>query len=131
MPLEPLLIVNENTTVAANCLATDSLYALVYVTGPAINGLPQVATVDPTDSSKMPSIGMITNKSNDTDCDITLYGLVEIPGLTPNTRYIVGIDGEISSEIPVARPFLVQHVGVAQSEEKLLLNLPKELIGLR
>jgi hypothetical protein len=109
----------------ANCLSTDSVGDLVYITGDSVGGIIQVSKVDITDYSKMPGVGVIISKSSSTDCIILRYGLLNVTGLTPGSIYFVDSNSRPTLIRPVASPgvkVFVQVIGVAMDSSRLLLN---------
>jgi hypothetical protein len=88
---------------AANCLASDTVGDLVYVTGPKVSGRVQVTKVDVDDPAKMPAYAIVVSKQSATDCLVQLEGDVSESGLTPNALYFVGINSRIF-EGPPPRP---------------------------
>lgn len=87
----------------ANCLITDSVGDCVYITGDSIAGFYQVTKADPSDQSKMPSIGIITIKKSPTECRVQFIGEVSnvYVGLTPRSTLFVGSTGRLSDVAPV------------------------------
>lgn len=111
---------------AAACSASEVVGDLVYVSGPAIAGLPQVARCDPFDTAKMPAIGVIFSKSSGTRCLVVTVGQVAASGpLTPGGRYFAGADGRPLLGPPPpgpGAPVLWQHVGVALDASHLQIQ---------
>jgi len=118
-----IVVASDQTLVDANCLAGDVVNALVYVTGPSVGMLMQVATVDITDKDKMPVLGMIIGKASPTVCTVLMWGIV-VPGfaLTPNKVYFAGPTGQATTVVPVARPTFVQPIAQALDSARLFLK---------
>jgi len=99
----------------ANCLSSDVVGDMVYITGPKVGARIQVAKVDVDDAAKMPAYGIITAKTTATECTVQLDGVVA-GTFNPNALYFAGIDGRLL-EGPPARPGAgyrrVQFVGQA------------------
>lgn len=87
----------------ANCLASDDVGDLVYITGPVSGGRIQVSKVDIDDADKMPAYGIIISKATATECTVQLDGPLSEAGLTPNALYFAGVDGKLL-EGPPPRP---------------------------
>jgi len=124
LSLEELSVGGSNETLA-NCLATDNVGDVVYVTGDAIGGKFQVSRVDITDPLKVPGVGLITSKSAPTDCKILRYGVIGVPALTTGKIYFVGSNGRPTDVRPVALPggkVFVQVMGVAMASSLLLVS---------
>lgn len=118
----------------ANCLSTDVVGNLVYITGNSIGGIDQVTKCDVTIFSSMPAIGIIVLKNNATTCLVQTFGDLSLSGLTPGKRYFVGSDSNISATPPVPAPStqnFVQVVGVASDSTHLILNPSLDLVGIR
>jgi hypothetical protein len=114
--------------VQANCLAEDLVGDLVYVSGPMVDGLPQVTKIDILDRTKMPVFGILESKTSDTDCVVRTGGIAAglAEGLIPQHRLFAGDDGRISQAVP-PRPAeglkLVQPMGIAIDESTFLLRI--------
>lgn len=89
---------------SADCPDTVVLDDLVYVTGPSAGGVIQVDTVDITDKSTMPAIGIVAEKITTTRIRvITLGEVAPSMALTPGQSYFVGGSGKpvVSGGMPV------------------------------
>ncbi len=119
-----VLLRGSQTKIAAVCVASDAVNDLVYVTGPAVDGLAQVSRADIADVTKMPVIGIITTKSTPTRCTVALGGVVAIAGLLPGATYFVGPSGQPTPVRPPTGPGgrFIQAVGVALDAGRLSLN---------
>lgn len=105
-----------------DCLATDNVGDLVYVTG-----ADAVARVDPFDGAKMPAVGVIERKKTPTRALVRFDGTVAVfAGLTPGARLFAGSSG-VPSATPPAGPGrrYVQPVGVAITATTIVF-LPKD-----
>ena len=109
--------------ISANCLVTDVVNDWVYVTGPAVAGLAQVAKVDVASSAKMPAIGIIISKSVPITCSVMLWGIV-VPGLalTPQKVYFLDTTSQITPSVPATRPIFLQSVGQALDDTRFLVK---------
>jgi hypothetical protein len=110
---------------SANCPEELTVGNLVYITGPAINGLFQVDKVDITDISKMPAIGVVIEKMSPLVCSVLTLGESDsIDLLIPNSQYFVGLDGNLTNTppTPLNVPIFIQSVGVAIDDNKLLFQ---------
>lgn len=109
---------------AANCLSSDLVGDLVYITGPSIEGLLQVSRVDISDSTKVPSVGIIVSKASPTICRVLRSGVFSTGSLVSGKLYFAGVDGRPTEIRPVATPskVFVQVVGVALDASSLLVS---------
>lgn len=118
----------------AGCLATDAVGHFVQITGPKVAGYRQVSKVDIEDSTTMPAIGVIIEKSNITSCFVQAWGELEYSGLVEGTRYWVGADSKLA-DMPPSRVsgkiVVAQIVGVALEDEILLLRPSLNPVKLR
>ncbi len=118
----------------ADCLATDLIGDFVHITVAAVAGLFQVQRVDVTDATTMPAVGMITEKSMATRCFVQTLGQLGGNGLSPGTRYWVGLSGQISSTPPtppIGGFAVAQVVAVALDTTALLLRPNFQAVKLR
>jgi len=110
----------------ADCLATDEVGHFVYITGDEVaTNVFQVTRVDVEDSSTMPALGVILEKSTPTRCIVMTWGIVPGTGLTAGARYWVGADAKISAAHPPRVPgelVVAQVAGIALSTTKLLIR---------
>lgn len=115
---------------AADCQSSDQVGKCVYINGNSVGGVPQVMTVDPSDYTTMPSVGVILSKSSATSCLVAYFGTYVTTGLTPNARYFVGSGGVLSATVPIVRPFITQVMGQALDTTRLLLTPSKNILRL-
>jgi hypothetical protein len=112
---------------SATCLATDLVGNFAYVTGPYA-----VTTVDISDSTKIPTIGVIISKSTPTTCVVQWHGEVSglYVGLIPGKMYFVGSDGRPSATVPViiSGYGYIQKIGVGLNPSTLLVMPSLELV---
>ena len=116
----------------AICTAAEHVGDCVYVSGPALNGIMQVAKASVVDPTRMPAVGIVLSKATTTDCAVMVFG-VFYPGflLTPSARYFVSASaGLVPAPIPSSRPFIVQAMGQALDENRLLLAPSRDLVRL-
>ena len=112
----------------AACPSYVNVRQLVRISGPPVGGVRQVDLVDPSNSSKMPAIGVVVEKSSPTQCLVQIIGEVNgglFSGLTPNGRYFVGADAYIVFPPPAPAPggyMMVQIVCVAVAPSVLLVE---------
>lgn len=113
----------------ANCLASDAVGDGVYITGPKVGALYQVAKVDVTDGSKMPARGIIVTKQTSTRCTVQTSGVTKkgiITGLTPNETYVLGGSSTLVDTPPVpgiGASVYIQHMGQAISSDEFDIEL--------
>ena len=100
------------------------LLDLVCVSGSALNAI-KVDKASADDETKMPAIGILVNKDNDTEGYVASTAVVEIPGLIPGSIYFAGPSGTITNTTPapVSSSVFVQQIGIALTQNLLLLNL--------
>lgn len=116
----PLFRATVTDTFDADCQATDAVGNLVYSKADD-----EVETIDITDTSKMPAVGIIWEKITSTTCVVLQFGPYEMPGLTPGTRYYAGPLGTPTDTIPTAAPggsAVLQVIGFALNTDELLLD---------
>lgn len=119
----PLQDLSVGQLFQANCLSTDAVGTLVYITGPEISGLIQVTQVNPISLSKMPAFGVIVSKSSSTICLVQRFGVTTVfTGLTAGKVYYVGSNGS-PSLTPPAWPALQQIAGIAIDVATFVLSL--------
>ncbi len=115
------------------CLTTDVVGSPVSIREAPINGKWRVQTADPTDFTKMPSLGVLISKSTPTVGVAKILGVCDVfTGLTPGVNYMVGTSGGLLEEVPISSPtgvFWGQHLGVAVSESILMLGGNVNMIG--
>lgn len=103
-------------TIRAFFDGTRILGDLVYISGPKIGSLYQVALIDRTSLIKMPVLGILIEKDTLTTGTIQLHGIITgiYTGLTPNATLFAGADGRITETIPVdplSGIVLLQNIG--------------------
>lgn len=128
---------STDKTFSANCLAGDAVGACVYVTGASVGGVPQVATCDPSDETKMPAIGIIVSKASATDATVQRFAIADLTGsgvtFVPAARAFVGFAG-----LPVTTPptpggsgsgyVMLQTVGVATEAAALEVKIDASMM---
>ena len=118
----------------ADCPTSVAVDDLVYVTGPEVGGFYQVDTVDITDRSKMPAIGIVTEKTTATRCEVVTLGEIELGlSLTPGSRYFVGTNGQPSSTMPPrgSTETIRQIIGYALSADTMMMMVNLEAVVRR
>lgn len=109
----------------SDCTADETVGDLVYLSGPPVAGRDQVRRADPSNSSKMPAVGIIVHKLSDTSCWVQWLGETAsiFSGLTPGKNYFVGADGKIAAT-PTrhASGRFMQAVGVATSSNRFYVR---------
>ena len=109
----------------AACQATDIAGDLVCIPGPPVGGLYSVTRVDITDTTHMPAVGLILDKTTTIRCRVQALGLVPLGGLIPGRRYFVGFDGRpvFPPPIPAVDNFaFIQPIGLAVDSTTLFLS---------
>lgn len=106
-----------------------SVLDLVSVSSTATTSI-KVAQASSNDETKMPVVGILVSKNSETEGVIVSSAIVELSGLTPGTTYFVGPYGSITNTAPV--PYTgtayIQSIGVALTQNKLLLNISPNYI---
>lgn len=117
---------------AANCLASDAVEDLVYITGPDVAGILQVTKIDIDDGAKMPAAGVIVAKATPTSCTVRFQGEFDlaVSAFTPGSPVFASASG-ILSTTPPTRPGVgsrfIQRLGVALTGTKLVI-MPAPLV---
>jgi len=91
-----------------------------------VGGKPYVRRCDIQNSSKIPAVGIIYQKTGPSTCLVKTQGLVPISfSLSPGARYFVGSGGQPTNVVPsLSAPFwYIQYVGMATSTSQLLCEL--------
>jgi hypothetical protein len=125
------LIGTSGVSVPADCLSTDSIGDLVYISGNSIGGVLQVTKADILDYTKMPVIGSIVSKTSPTACRIIRYGIISVAGLSPGQIYFVDFNSKPTHTRPVAgvgQKAFVQVIGVAMDSTTMLFNPSSNLV---
>jgi hypothetical protein len=128
-PVGPDTSVSANT-LSASCLSSLSVGDFVYISGPSISGVYQVALADITDYNKMPAVGVITEKPTTTTCTLQWHGEIKnvYTGLTPHRVYFLDESARPSLSPPTSPSTkYIQALGVALSSDTLLLTLEVQL----
>lgn len=111
----------------ADCPADHAIGDFVRVTGPSVAFVRPVEKVNVADSSTMPAIGVIIDKSSATRALVLTLGEIEISPtiLVPGKRYFLGEDSQLADAPPTPGPgqkFSAQVVGVAVDVGVLLVT---------
>jgi len=116
--------IDDAFTFPADCSASEGVGDCVYVSSDLVSGVIQVRKADVTDSSKMPSIGIILYKPTTTTCIVVYLGAFPVgvlPSFLPGKKYYVGASSKPVSVTPTA-PAIIQIVGIALDSGRLLFN---------
>ena len=117
----------------ANCDAADEVGDAVYINADKIGDRYQVHRVDVDDvvePYKAIGMGIIREKTTDTECSVRISGVLEgvYTGLTPGKRLFVGINSR-PNHTPPTRPTsgkrILQKVGYAIASDTILV-VPEE-----
>ncbi len=124
MPVAQVKSVSLFETV--NCLITDAVGDLVYITGDPVGGLLQVTKGDPNVAGKHPVVAVIVEKITDTECTVQFDGRTPdiYVGLTSGELYWLGATGVPSLSPVSAAP---QAIGIAVSALSISLNFDEDL----
>lgn len=112
---------------SASCTASETVGDFVFVSGGLVAGLPAVRTVDPLVVAKMPTFGVIVNKTTATICTIQTSGVAAsiASGLAPGAVHWLGLDGRAATTGPTAGAgsfAYKQRIGIAVSPTDVLLS---------
>jgi hypothetical protein len=127
---EGVLVIGDypDPTFEAVCLSTDAVEDWVYVRNNYTGSKLTVAKADPSDSSKVPAIGVIISKSDSTNCIVQWMEKVNIyTGLTAGRVYFLNTNGRHTLTPPHGGIKYVQKLGVAVDETTLLISLQLDL----
>lgn len=105
----------------ATCQASDAVGACVRIIGPA-----EVETLDITDVTGSPAVGVIIDKPSPTEALVQFSGPITgvYSGLAPGDWYLVSVSGVLSPNIPVVgagQKVFVQHMGWALDDDVFML----------
>jgi len=125
---EVSLIGSGEGEIDANCLITDAVQDVVYITGDAVGGRIQVTKVDIDDDTKMPGIGIITSKSDDTICKVQTYGNMAgvYSGLTVRKQLWINTSSRLDTSPPadpVSGYRFIQPMGFTLASNIVLVNV--------
>lgn len=117
----------------ATCDASDSVGNAVYISGPAVVGVYDVRTVDITDASKAPAIGIIIKKLDATTCIVQITGIVTgvFSGLTPGQHLFVTAVGNLTQtppSAPVSGIKYIQAVAYAIADDTVKMEIHAPII---
>jgi len=118
----------------AVCTVSEEVGDFVYVSGAPEGTRDQVRKADPSTPDRMPAVGVVIFKSNDTRCLVQWMG--ETPAifteLVSGRPYYVGPDAK-AAPAPVATPsgLLAQIVGLATSPTKFYVRPESNMTRLR
>jgi hypothetical protein len=117
----------------ANCLASDVVGDVVYITGDKAGLFYQVTKVDIDDLTKMPAAGVIIVKGSSTECIVQTAGIIAgiYTGLTPQLSLFVGTNGRLTHTVPpqpTTGPRVHQMMGIAIATTELLLDMKSPII---
>jgi len=114
-------------TFSAQCLSSDAVGHVVYISGDKTGGFYQVTKVDIDDNNKMPALGIIVSKQSSTECTVQTSGRVEsfTTGLTPNNYLFISTSSTLTQNRP-ANPSTgirwIQIVAQAMSSTDILIR---------
>ena len=113
---------DDNLYMRVTTTAAETVGKMVYVSGGFTSASTAVSVADPSDSAKMPAIGVVVSKSSSTTGIVQKTGRVRgvFIGLTPQKTYLVGLGGGITYN--ATTPQLIQNVGVAIDTSTLQLT---------
>jgi len=117
---------------SADCLLADAIGSFVRITGVAVAGIAQVATVNIAITGQYPAVGVIIEKSTTTRCLVQVIGELQVspPTLIPGRPYFIDVDGTITDVPPVPASgtvVAIQAIGTAIDIGRLLLNVHPQL----
>lgn len=110
-------------TFGAGCDASLVVGEWVYISGPSVAGVYQVARVDISDYAKLPAVGVVAQKPTSTTCFVQWGGEIRGLGtLDPRRIYFLQPDAMIGLNAPTTAGQFIQRVGVALDASVLLIN---------
>lgn len=130
------IALTDSSSIIENCVCdtNDQIGNGVYITD-VIGSTYYISKVDITNSDKMPMAGLIIDKPASTTATLQLKGEITIfNNLIPNKIYFIGDDGFPTVTPPILSiPGIkyIQNIGIALSQNVLLLNGSFELLKLR
>jgi hypothetical protein len=119
---------------AAYCYATDAVGDVVYVMGNKVGEKYQVTKVDIDDIATMPSVGVIIEKPDASECVVQVAGVIRgvYTGLTPHKMMFVGTDSRLTETPTPRKPTsgerAHQNMGYVLSNSELLLRVQQPII---
>ena len=118
--LDIIHLSNRPMVFTANCPDTVAVEEWVYITGPITNNLYNVDTADPTDSNKVPAVGIAIEKPTDTTVRVQWFGKLNsiVTGLTSGVPIFLGAGG-LTSETPHVSYY--QILGVTIDDEEIIV----------
>ena len=119
----------------ANCLSTDNIGDMVYLTGPSVGGLLSVAKIDIDAIDPKYAFGMIVAKSTSTFCTVQKEGEVKdiYSGLQPGKTLWVDHNARLNHDVPSAPGLgvrLVQRAALALDVNLLFINIQQPLFKI-
>lgn len=118
----------------ALCTVSEEVGDFVYISGDQVGNRDQVRKADPSIPTKMPAVGAVIFKSDDTHCLVQWMG--ETPAVFSNLvagrPYYVGADAKAAPQ-PIQDPsgLLAQIIGLATSSTKFYVRPEANMIRLR
>ena len=121
------------TLLKALCTITDAVGDAIRISGNKIGDRYQVTRVDIDALPTLPAIGIIIQKTSDTECLIQVAGIVSgvYTGLTPHQTLFIGTDGRLTHTVtphPGTGQRAHQIMGVALATTELLLDVKSPII---
>ncbi len=117
---------SERIVRRAACTELDHVGQCVRVHAPRTDGLWQIEGVtSDTITAMTPASGVIIKKVSSHVCFVQFHGTTPpsvYAGLTPGRAYVVGTDGYPATEGDANYPGFLQQIGVATSEDELLVQ---------
>jgi hypothetical protein len=110
-------------TFSATCPISCETGTWVYAAGPKIGDVYQVDTVDPSDTLKVPAIGIVINKPTTTTAVVQWRGMLRGSFLSIGIRKVcyVGLDG-FTTDTPVVSPNYSQVVGSSVDTNEIVVR---------
>lgn len=112
-----VLIRGSTQDISLFCSSSEVVGDIVYVSGDLT-----VSKASNTNISTAKAIGIIVQKSNDTNCRVRFGGVVQnLTGLEAGELYHLGTSGNLTRTIPTDPLSVIVKIGIAISATKLLL----------
>lgn len=83
------------------------------------------------DVNTLPVIGIVREKQSSTTARLQFFGdRASYSGLTPNTRYYLGLNGAITATVPTASGAYIVPIGIGKNSSTIEIRLTPYQIGV-
>lgn len=119
-----VLLRGNSQDISLFCSSSEVVGDIVYVSGNLT-----VSKASNTNISTAKAIGIIVQKTNDTNCRVRFGGIVQnLTGLETGELYHLGTSGNLIRAIPTEPLSVIVKIGIALSATKLLLSINNFII---